>query len=95
MSKLGHEGESNPFDVEGVAQPPMILTDDGQLGFTNGYFGFNVEGQAGQVVVFEVSTNLVDWVPLQTNTVGSGPLYFSDSDTTNLPRRFYRAVIAE
>jgi len=89
---LGHIGESNPFDVQATAQPPLILTDDGQFGITDGSFGFNVQGQAGQVMVIEVSTNLLDWLPLQTNTLGSGPFYFSDPDTTNFTQRFYRAV---
>ena len=89
---LGHGGESNPFDVQGVAQPPVILTEDGQLGITNGLFGFNVQGAAGQKVVFEVSTNLLDWRPLQTNTLSGVPWYFSDPDTANFTQRFYRAV---
>jgi len=89
---LGHVGESNPFDVQGVAQPPVIVTDDGQFGISDGSFGFNVQGQAGQVVVIEVSTNLLDWLPLQTNTLGAAPFYFSDPDTTNFTQRFYRAV---
>jgi len=89
---LDHDGESDPFNVEAVSQPPLILTNDGQLGITNGCFGFNVQGQAGQVIVIEVSTNLLDWLPLQTNTLGSGPFYFSDPNTTNFTQRFYRAV---
>jgi len=89
---LGHDGQSNPFDVQGIAQPPVIVTDDGQLGITNGHFGFNVQGQAGQVVVIEVSTNLADWLPLQTNILSGAPWYFSDPDTANFTQRFYRAV---
>lgn len=92
LDGLGHEGESNPFDVQRVARPPVIVTGDGQMGITNGFFGFNVEGRPGQVVVVEVSTNLVDWLPLQTNTLGSVPSYFSDPDPTNFTQRFYRAV---
>jgi len=88
---LGHTGESNPFDVL-APEPPVIVTEDGQLGITNGCFGFHVQGQAGQVVVIEVTTNLVDWLPLQTNTLGSSSFYFSDPDPTNFTQRFYRAV---
>jgi hypothetical protein len=76
--------------------PPIILTDDGNFGFrTNEFgfkqFGFNLAGMAGQIVVIEASTNLVNWLPLVTNRLGAGPLYFGDSDSTNLPVRFYRA----
>jgi len=87
----GVGGESNPFDVL-APQAPVIVTDDGQLGITNGHFGFNVQGQAGQVVVIEVSTNLVDWMPLQTNILSGAPWYFSDPDITLFTKRFYRAV---
>jgi uncharacterized delta-60 repeat protein len=76
--------------------PPIILTDDGNFGFrTNEFgfkqFGFNLVGMAGQTVVIEASTNLVNWFPLVTNTLGAGPLYFSDPDSTNFAARFYRA----
>jgi len=88
----GVVGESNPFDVQGVTQPLMILTGDGQFGITNGCLGFNVQGHSGQVVVVLVSTNLVDWLPLQTNVCGAGPFYFSDADTALFSQRYYRAV---
>jgi hypothetical protein len=42
-------------------------------------------------VVVEGSTNLLNWIPLATNLLGAGPIYFSDSDSTNFPARFYRA----
>jgi len=42
-----------------------------------------------------VSTNLVDWLPLQTNILGSGPFYFSDPDTSLFTKRFYRARTGE
>ena len=42
-------------------------------------------------MVIEASTNLVSWSALATNTLGDGPLYFSDPGTTNFPWRFYRA----
>jgi len=88
----GHIGESNPFDVQGLATPPVIVTDDGQMGMSGGGFGFNVTGPVGEAVVLEVSTNLLDWLPLQTNILGGVPWYFSDPDTTSFNHRFYRAV---
>jgi hypothetical protein len=76
--------------------PPMILTDDGHFGFrTNEFgfqqFGFNLAGLAGQTVVTESSTNLVNWFALATNTLSAALLYFSDPGSTNSPVRFYRA----
>jgi hypothetical protein len=45
------------------------------------------------VVVVEGSTNLSTWLPLQTNTLGSGPFYFSDPGTGAFPWRFYRVRV--
>ena len=87
----GVEGESNLFDVV-APQPPVIVTDDGQIGMSGGMFGFNVGGPLGQVVVVEISTNLVNWLPLQTNVCGAEPFFFNDADTSQFAQRFYRAV---
>ena len=57
-------------------------------------FGFNVIGPSGSNVVIQASTDLQTWIPLQTNLLGSGPLYFSDPQWTNYPERFYRAASA-
>jgi hypothetical protein len=57
---------------------PTILMSDGGFGFNSNRFGFNITGPSGQVVVVEGSSNLVIWTSLVTNTLGSGPYYFSD-----------------
>lgn len=44
-----------------------------------------------QTVVVEASTNLVDWLPVQTNSMTAGPTYFNDSHSADYPARFYRA----
>ena len=54
-------------------------------------FGFNVIGPSGSNVVIQASTDLQTWIPLQTNLLGSGPLYFSDAQSPANVRRFYRA----
>jgi hypothetical protein len=64
-------------------------TDAGFGGQTNP-FGFNITWASGQTVVVEASTNLIDWGPVQTNTLTTGSAYFSDSEWTNYPGRFYR-----
>jgi uncharacterized delta-60 repeat protein len=70
---------------------PVIFANDASFGFRSNRFGFNVGGLAGAVVVVETSPNLVDWWPLYTNLLPSGPLYFSDPGSTNSHWRFYRA----
>jgi len=71
--------------------PPSIVAGDGQFGVVSNVFGFSVSGAAGQVVVVEGSSNLLQWLPLQTNVLGGGPWYFSDPTWATVPQRFYRA----
>ena len=72
---------------QGPLPPPGI---GGNPGFQSGKFGFNLGGVAGQSVVVETSTNLLNWTALSTNTLTTAPLYFSDPAPTTSPQRFYR-----
>lgn len=54
-----------------------------------------VSGYPGHPYTLMGSTNLQSWLPIQTGTTdGSGTWLFLDSDSTNLPARFYEAVPA-
>jgi hypothetical protein len=78
-----------------IAVPtPLVITTGAAFGFTNGVFGFNVIGPSGSNVVIQASTDLQTWIPLQTNLLGSGPLYFSDPQSTTNVQRFYRAQLS-
>jgi len=78
-----------------IPRPPAlrILLSDGYFGFGRNGFGFNVSGPAAQAVAVDGSSNLSDWLPLATNTLGSGPVYFSDPAAKEQQRRFYRARV--
>lgn len=69
---------------------PRIFSQDGQLGINSGHFGFNFGARPGQRAVIEASTNLQDWTPLATNILSASPVFFSDQDSPNYTRRFYR-----
>jgi hypothetical protein len=71
---------------------PVIETNNGAFGVRTNGFGFNIIWASGMVVVVEASTNLAapGWSPLQTNVLAGDSLYFSDSEWTNYPLRFYR-----
>jgi uncharacterized delta-60 repeat protein len=74
--------------------PPVILSSDPSFGFQTNQFRFTVRALPGQATVLEASTNLVDWVPLQTNLLTSAAQFiFADSHSGVYPRRFYRARI--
>jgi hypothetical protein len=49
-------------------------------------------GRTGSNFRIEASTNLSDWVSLVVLTNQLGTVQFIDSSTTNLPKRFYRAI---
>jgi hypothetical protein len=67
----------------------MQTTGD-SFGVKTNQFGLNINWASGQTVVVEASTNLINWQPLQTNTLTTGSAYFSDPQWTNYPSRFYR-----
>ena len=56
-------------------------------------FGFDVSGPSGSDVVIQASTDLQTWIPLQTNLLGSGPFYFSDTHSSGNVQRFYRGLL--
>ena len=63
------------------------------MNMSNGVFQFVLNGLVGSNYVVKVSTNLVDWSPLSTNTISAGGwAIITDPEATNMPRRFYRAV---
>jgi sugar lactone lactonase YvrE len=78
------------LDFTAVPLPPTILLDDGSFGVRSNRFGFSVSASAGQVVVVETSTDLVNWTGVATITVASSPFYFSDPAPPNLRCRFYK-----
>jgi hypothetical protein len=58
----------------------------------NGQFQFTISGVTRLNYVVEGSTNLMDWVPLGTNTP---PFSFMDSNMDIYPQRYYRAVFIQ
>lgn len=71
-------------------QPRPLLT--GQLASPNGPFTLHVATQTSVPYAVQASTNLVDWTSFATNLSG-GVANFTDSQTTNFPCRFYRAIL--
>jgi Immunoglobulin domain len=57
-----------------------------------GQFALNISGVTNYPYVVQASTNLVDWVSVQTNTA---PFTFVDSNASQFSQRFYRAVLQQ
>ncbi len=75
----------------GVITPPVMVPSG--VGYNDHHPVFSLTGLPGQPVVVQGTSNLVDWVPLWTNTLGYQALSFSDPQTNDLPQYFYRAAI--
>lgn len=57
------------------------------LGFSSSGFLLSGSGLTGSNYAIEVSTNLINWIPINTNI---SPFEFLDVTATNYPSRFYR-----
>jgi hypothetical protein len=73
------------------APPPQIGGGGGNVGVQAGMFGFTLTGVTNQTIVVEVSTNLVNWQSIWTNTLSGTSTNFTDLQWTNYSYRFYRA----
>lgn len=83
-------GNTSAFSNETSYTTQAVIADAlSQAGFANGQFGFNVSGVAGTQYVVLASTNLITWVPVQTNTA---PFAFTDTNPGRFAQRFYRSV---
>jgi len=51
-----------------------------------------VGGIPGVQYAVQMSTNLVKWISISTNTVGTNGIFTFTNQATNAPARFYRAI---
>ncbi len=82
-------GNESAFSNEAsytVPPPAATLTSAVRAG---GSFSFTVTGNPGQECVVQTSTNLLDWIALQTN---AAPFVFMDTQAAQFNQRFYRTV---
>lgn len=77
---------TTPLATTSTTAPADILTG---AGFVNGHFGFTVSGTPGAQYVIQISTNLVNWISVETNT---SPFVYSDAGSGADAKRFYRPV---
>lgn len=83
-------GNESDFSNEATYPPSTSVTATlTTLTLSGGQFGFTVAGVPGQSYVIEASTNLTDWVPLETNTA---PFTFVDPNAGNFQQRFFRST---
>jgi uncharacterized repeat protein (TIGR03806 family) len=61
-------------------------------GQSNGVFQMQFGGVTGSNYVLQGSTNLMNWIPLVTNSASANTVNFADPQSSNLPLRFYRVL---
>jgi uncharacterized delta-60 repeat protein len=83
--------DGSSWVVENIARVgPQIEAE----GFFSNFFRLSICALPGDVLVIEASSNLVTWIPLQTNLVTDlSPIVFIDAESSNIPVRFYRARV--
>ena len=86
FSSVNGVSRNNIARLYGAA--PFFLSN---VGVVSNQFAFDVTGGSNSVVIVEASIDLTNWTALATNTLGTGPLHFTDPGWTNYPNRFYRA----
>ena len=81
-------GAESPFSNEAVYTVPTVAATLAVLPGSAGGFSFSVSGISGYEYVVESSTDLINWIPVQTNTA---PFTFTDPTAAEMPQCFYRA----
>lgn len=82
---------TNHFAVVLLSSPVLIVSN---LMSSSHSFQFSFLTLSNTAWRIDASTNLLNWLPLLTNTAGtSGTIQFTDLLATNYPWRFYRAVL--
>jgi len=76
-----------PFTI----QPGLFFTSAG--GFTNGLFQMTFAGTGGSNYVLQVSTNLMQWTAISTNSPTNNPFLLSDPHPAGTSPHFYRVMV--
>jgi hypothetical protein len=75
------------------AAPPARLTVTWLPG--SGALEVRLSGEISRAYVIHAATDLVNWIPIHTNTTSdAGTFVFTDDQSAGQPRRFYRAQSA-
>jgi hypothetical protein len=81
----GISATSGPVNVSVINPAPVVLS---AASVSDGLFSFNCTVDPGLSYVVQSSSNLVNWLPLTTNTPASSPVSFSSPATNGA--QFYR-----
>jgi hypothetical protein len=57
-------------------------------------FCWRLTGEPNRTYVIDAATNLPNWRPIRTNFTSTGTLNFTETNTSRVPRQFFRARVA-
>jgi Divergent InlB B-repeat domain/Bacterial Ig domain len=84
----GNISPTNHNTVNFVVPPAASATLD-SAAYADGQYAFQVSGASGYKYLVQASTDLVNWVSIQTNTA---PFTFVDTNAGQFDQRFYRSI---
>jgi len=87
VTTLSTAGLESDFSEEICYKVPSAATTLMVLPGSAVQFSFSVSGVSGYRYVVQSSTNLIDWISVQTNTA---PFTFTDTNAVRLQQCFYR-----
>ena len=76
-----------------VSVNPVSQPTTSSAAYSNGQFSMTINGETGPDYIIQVSTNLVDWQSLSTNSSPALPFLFIDTNTVPFPSEFYRVLL--
>jgi enamine deaminase RidA (YjgF/YER057c/UK114 family) len=95
LDASGNASTTNAAQLKNVANTPLAVTNPAAPGilspakFTHGQFSLEVLGTSNAKYIVQASTNLVNWVSVQTNTA---PFDYVDTNAGQFSQRFYRTA---
>lgn len=69
----------------------LVRTDTARLLRQTNFWQVQVTITNSPAIVLEAGTNLLNWLPLATNSLSTGRFDYTESVTNPIPRRYYRA----
>jgi hypothetical protein len=82
----------NIYNAGGAGKFALVPTTFALGRETNGAMQLRLNGPAGRSYAFDISTDLVHWIPWQTQLNNGGSITINDNSATNSPIKFYRAT---
>ena len=86
-TSIDNAGDESAFSNETVYETPSAAAMLTALPASDGQFCFSVSGVSGYQYVAQASTNLMDWVSVETN---KAPFIFMNTNNVSLQSCFYR-----